>query len=571
MDNRGESFWLEARAPAFAKAGIADRGVHSSAKGPESLHVRSGPIHGAEPRHGESRAAIVASRFLGEIADDSPAGRDGGLGDDGSVAARAEKDEIALESWVHAGILSRHGVRRHLRRRANAFRLRPRPATVIPRHPNPRIDAPAGVADEALSGERKRRNVNDKQNDQGREQDRIRRDAQETDDRTGKREGNNEGCHLREHLASVQPIAATKDALAQMPAVVERPLPIEEAVHLSGAFARFRVRADLRLGTRLLALARVRGSGTFFAWRGSHRHSNEVGALLGVDLDAAKPSVAAGGLISQGALGGLAHVDAHDAMIREMSAPLDVVSLPRSTGSSPPIPVPTALPTVQNDRTTQPSLAHHSSTFPACLGGRFVVFDGPDGSGKSTQFRRFAEFCGARSVTVTEVREPGGTSIGEHIRAVLLDPANDSMAMRCEMLLYMASRAQLFEERIVPALGRGELVLADRFTSSTLAYQGTAGGLAFDDILAVGKVATGNRWPDLTVIFDVDERTAASRLSPLLDRIEQRGAEFHRRVRDGYLQQVRDFPDRYRVVDASKNPDEVFSELLGTVERFFVG
>jgi dTMP kinase len=135
----------------------------------------------------------------------------------------------------------------------------------------------------------------------------------------------------------------------------------------------------------------------------------------------------------------------------------------------------------------------------------------------------------------------------------------------------MASRAQLFEERIVPALDRGELVLADRFTSSTLAYQGTAGGLPVADILAVGKVATGNRWPDLTVIFDVDERTAASRLSPLLDRIEQRGAEFHRRVRDGYLQQVRDFPDRYRTVDASRSPDEVFEQLLATVEGFFVG
>ena len=207
--------------------------------------------------------------------------------------------------------------------------------------------------------------------------------------------------------------------------------------------------------------------------------------------------------------------------------------------------------------------------FPDSLRGRFLVFDGPDGSGKSTQFRRFADHCQARGLVVTEVREPGGTSIGEHIRKVLLDPANDSMAMRCEMLLYMASRAQLFEERIVPALSRGELVLADRFTSSTLAYQGTAGGLPVEDILAVGKVATGNRWPDLTVIFDVDERVAASRLSPLLDRIEQRGAEFHRKVREGYLRQVREFPDRYRAVDASRRPDEVFRDLLASVEAFF--
>jgi dTMP kinase len=206
---------------------------------------------------------------------------------------------------------------------------------------------------------------------------------------------------------------------------------------------------------------------------------------------------------------------------------------------------------------------------PERLRGRFLVFDGPDGSGKSTQFRRFATACTAAGLVVTEVREPGGTPVGEKIREVLLDPANDGMAMRCEMLLYMASRAQLFQERIVPALERGELVLADRFTSSTLAYQGTAGGLPVEDILAVGRVATGNRWPDLTVIFDVDERTAASRLSPLLDRIEQRGLDFHRRVREGYLQQIRDFPERYRSVDASRQPNDVFAELLREIDRFF--
>jgi dTMP kinase len=212
--------------------------------------------------------------------------------------------------------------------------------------------------------------------------------------------------------------------------------------------------------------------------------------------------------------------------------------------------------------------ATHSVAFPNCLRGRFVVFDGPDGSGKSTQFHRFAAWCHERGIPVTEVREPGGTAIGEQVRAVLLDPAN-VMSMRCEMLLYMASRAQLFEERIVPALKRGELVLADRFTSSTLAYQGTAGGLSIDDILAVGNVATGNRWPDLTLIFDVDERVAASRLSPLLDRIEQRGTDFHRRVREGFLRQIREYPERYRRIDASKDENAVFAETLATTQAFF--
>lgn len=165
------------------------------------------------------------------------------------------------------------------------------------------------------------------------------------------------------------------------------------------------------------------------------------------------------------------------------------------------------------------------------LAGRFVVFDGPDGSGKSTQFRRFGALARASGLDVCEVREPGGTEIGERVREILLDPIHENMHVRCEMLLYMASRAQLVAERISPAIERGELVLADRFISSTLAYQGTAGGMAFEEILSVGKVAVDRCWPDAVVIFDVDEATAAHRLNPLLDRIEAKGAAYHRRVR----------------------------------------
>ena len=150
----------------------------------------------------------------------------------------------------------------------------------------------------------------------------------------------------------------------------------------------------------------------------------------------------------------------------------------------------------------------------AFLRGRFVVFDGPDGCGKSTQFRRFADWANAQGVTVTEVREPGGTEIGEQIREILLDPSNGLMTIRAEMLLYMASRAQLLEERIRPALVRGELILADRFVSSTLAYQGTAGGMTRDEILDVARVAIGDMWPDDIVIFDVDTATAAKRMNP---------------------------------------------------------
>ncbi len=205
----------------------------------------------------------------------------------------------------------------------------------------------------------------------------------------------------------------------------------------------------------------------------------------------------------------------------------------------------------------------------ANLGGKFLVFEGPDGSGKTTQFRRFLDLCRSAGPAVCEVREPGGTEIGERVRAILLDRAHSEMSLRCEMLLYMASRAQLVEQRIRPALARGELVLADRFVASTLAYQGTAGGLPIAEILAVAAVATGHLQPDLNVIFDVDELTAAHRLNPLLDRMEAKGEEFHRRVRAGYLEQVRSDRRRHLLIDASRPPEGVWNSLIaGLRERF---
>lgn len=203
------------------------------------------------------------------------------------------------------------------------------------------------------------------------------------------------------------------------------------------------------------------------------------------------------------------------------------------------------------------------------LTGKFVVFDGPDGSGKSTQFARFLSFCRERGLDLCEVREPGGTSIGEQIRRVLLDPDNADMSLRCEMMLYMASRSQLIEQVIRPALEAGKLVLADRFVSSTLAYQGTAGGMAQDDIIRVARVAIEPYWPDLTVVFDVDEHVASSRLNPLLDRMELKGEVFHRRVREGFLHQAENSPDTYLVIDASSDEDAVFQALLSGMESKF--
>ncbi len=196
------------------------------------------------------------------------------------------------------------------------------------------------------------------------------------------------------------------------------------------------------------------------------------------------------------------------------------------------------------------------------LAGRFIVFDGPDGSGKSTQFSRFIAACNEAGLTVCDVREPGGTPVGEHVRDILLDPAHKGMDVRCEMLLYMASRAQLVSQRIAPALQRGELVIADRFVSSTLAYQGSGGGLTDDAIKMVADLAIAHHWPDLVVVFDVDEATASRRLSPLLDRMEAKGAAFHARVRKGYLKQVSQNPETHLLIDATKPEDEVFQAMI---------
>lgn len=200
------------------------------------------------------------------------------------------------------------------------------------------------------------------------------------------------------------------------------------------------------------------------------------------------------------------------------------------------------------------------------LSGKFIVFEGPDGSGKTTQFRRFLRAAETAGLTICEVREPGGTGVGEKIREVLLDHAHKDMTLTCEMLLYMASRAQLIEQKIIPALTRGELVAADRFLPSTLAYQGTAGGMPIRDITDVARVALRGCRPDLVIVFDVDQETAAKRLSPLLDRMEAKGAEFHQRVRQGYLDQIALEPGRYLKIDASRTEEQVWLSLIDALK-----
>lgn len=191
------------------------------------------------------------------------------------------------------------------------------------------------------------------------------------------------------------------------------------------------------------------------------------------------------------------------------------------------------------------------------LAGRFLVFEGPDGTGKSTQFARFVARCRDAGLTVCEVREPGGTAISERVRDLLLDLKSPEMSMRCEMLLYMASRAQLVDERIRPALARGEVVLADRFVTSTIAYQGYGGGVPVADILAAAQAACAEVRPDLIIVFDVDDAIAAQRIGDARDRIESRGEAYRRKVREGYLAQVREDPRRHALIDTSASIESV--------------
>ena len=212
------------------------------------------------------------------------------------------------------------------------------------------------------------------------------------------------------------------------------------------------------------------------------------------------------------------------------------------------------------------------------LRGKFIVFDGGEGCGKSTQARLLRGHLERNGVAVLPVHDPGATKIGEMIREILLNPTNTDMGMRCEMLLYMASRAQMMVEKILPALEEGKVVVSDRFVSSTLAYQLGGDGLTAKDIRTVAEIAIKGRWPDLTLIFDLPVDLAVSRVRPKftlfpddptagldLDRIEQRSMEYHEVVRQNYLAQAKADPKRHRVIDASKAVEQVHEEVVRAV------
>jgi len=210
--------------------------------------------------------------------------------------------------------------------------------------------------------------------------------------------------------------------------------------------------------------------------------------------------------------------------------------------------------------------------------GFFITLEGPDGAGKGTQGRRLVEHLRRAAVDVLNTREPGGTSIGERIRRVLLDDTHREMAPETEMLLFAASRAQFVREVVRPALARGTTVLSERYVDASLAYQGFGRGLDVALVRTVNDVATGGLLPDLTLLLDIDpaiglERVQAAGRAGAAggDRLEQETLAFHQRVRAGFLQLARESPKRFVVIDAQGDVERVHREVVRAVDGLLAG
>ena len=201
--------------------------------------------------------------------------------------------------------------------------------------------------------------------------------------------------------------------------------------------------------------------------------------------------------------------------------------------------------------------------------GDFIVLEGPDGSGKSTQARRLAQALADDGIETILTREPGGTAAGERIRQLLLEKDVD-LTPRAELLLFMASRAQLVEQVIAPALEDGRTVVCDRFLMSSVVYQGLAGSIPAGEVESLGRNAIGNTRPDLTIVLDVPVAVTQKR-AELTDRFESRSEEYLERVRQGFLSLARRDTARMDVIDGSASVDAVAAEVLAAAKAAMKG
>jgi dTMP kinase len=206
--------------------------------------------------------------------------------------------------------------------------------------------------------------------------------------------------------------------------------------------------------------------------------------------------------------------------------------------------------------------------------GVFITFEGPEGSGKTTQLRLLAARLRAMGRTVLETAEPGGTPIGMQIRRVLLDSKNLEMRPTTELLLMFAARAQNVDEWILPALSRGEIVLCDRFTDSSVVYQGAARGLGAEVVYEVDRIACRGLVPDLTIVVDVDTELGLERAhgrnrktQDVETRLDEQAIGFHRKVREAYLHLAADEPNRVKLIDGARSEKVVEEDVWKVIEQ----
>lgn len=217
-----------------------------------------------------------------------------------------------------------------------------------------------------------------------------------------------------------------------------------------------------------------------------------------------------------------------------------------------------------------------SESNPSPPRGLFLTLDGPDGGGKTTQAAQLAAWLRAQGRAVVTCKDPGGTALGDRLQSLLLDRGPIDFGIRAEMLLFMASRAQLVEEIVGPALAAGKDVVSDRFLLANIVYQGHAGGLSPEEVGTVGRAAIGGLLPDLTILLDVPGDVAMARMGGGRDRIEDRPAAYHAKVREGFMRAAHEakggarcpyYPAPIVVVDASAEPDVVSLRIRTEVER----
>lgn len=197
--------------------------------------------------------------------------------------------------------------------------------------------------------------------------------------------------------------------------------------------------------------------------------------------------------------------------------------------------------------------------------GLFITLEGADGCGKTTQLNLLKEYLTSRGYEIVVTREPGGKGLGEKLREILLN-YDGEVSDRCEAFLYLADRAQNIDTIIKPAINSGKIVLCDRHTDSSVAYQGYGREQNIDNINMLNELAVNGVHPDLTIVFDIDTETSMERVGAEKDRLESAGIEFHKRVRNGYLEIAKKNSQRIKVVDASQTIEDVQRDVIKIVE-----